>query len=498
MHVDLLGFPAWIRITHLINIIFMVFLIRSGIEILGTHPKLYWNDDSRPGSEWARFTRKVMPKDKLYDTLDEEEDYSSIVSMPGHKSLGLGRHWHFISVIGWILTGIVYVVLLFSTDEWQRFIPYSWSIFPQAWNDIVTYLSFQLPEPLPGQPYNAIQKLTYGVVVFILAPFQIATGAAQSPAIEARFPWYVRAFGGRQWARSLHFLALLAFLAFIAIHVFMVIVHGFGRETAKMIFGTEEHAAAATGITLGAILGLVILNWVATEYSLAYPRRTQQLLGAVVEGTRKLILHPLKSRQDYSKSELSPEHRVNGKPPTTKEYKTVAAHNFAGYKLEVGGLVENPMTFTLEDLRTFPTRQTQRTMHNCIQGWTSIGEWTGVPLRQIVELVKPLPEARHICFLTMQDSGRDEPSANGEGQFYETIDLDYAYHPQCILAYEMNGAPLPIKHGAPLRLRLETQVGFKMAKWIDRIEFVSDYKNIGEGMGGWREDNVFYDRDVGI
>jgi sulfoxide reductase catalytic subunit YedY len=84
------------------------------------------------------------------------------------------------------------------------------------------------------------------------------------------------------------------------------------------------------------------------------------------------------------------------------------------------------------------------------------------------------------------------------GRFYETIDLDLAYHPQTLLAYEMNGEPLPIKHGAPLRLRLETQVGFKMAKWIERIEFVSDYSQIGEGMGGWREDNVFYDQDVGV
>jgi DMSO/TMAO reductase YedYZ molybdopterin-dependent catalytic subunit len=222
------------------------------------------------------------------------------------------------------------------------------------------------------------------------------------------------------------------------------------------------------------------------------------LLRKVVEGTRKLFLHPLTSNQDYSKSELSPEHRVNGKPPTSDEYKIMAAHNFANYNLEIGGLVENPMTFGLEELRTFPTKQTQRVLHNCVQGWTSIGEWSGIPLRQIVELVKPLPEARYICFLTMQDSGRDEPSASGEGQFYEVIDLDYAYHPQCILAYEMNGEPLPIKHGAPLRLRLETQVGFKMAKWIERIEFVSDYRNIGEGTGGWREDNVFYDRDVGI
>ena len=156
------------------------------------------------------------------------------------------------------------------------------------------------------------------------------------------------------------------------------------------------------------------------------------------------------------------------------------------------------MTFTLEELRTLPTKQTQRVLHNCIQGWTSIGEWSGVPLRQIVELVKPLPEARHIVFWTMQDTERDEPSAEGVGQFYETIDLDLAYHPQTLLAYEMNGEPLPIKHGAPLRLRLETQVGFKMAKWIERIEFVSDYSNIGEGMGGWREDNVFYDQDVGI
>jgi DMSO/TMAO reductase YedYZ molybdopterin-dependent catalytic subunit len=98
----------------------------------------------------------------------------------------------------------------------------------------------------------------------------------------------------------------------------------------------------------------------------------------------------------------------------------------------------------------------------------------------------------------MQDSGRDEPSAEGAGQFYEVIPMNLARHPQTLLAYEMNGDPLPIKHGAPLRLRLETQVGFKMCKWIERIEFIDDHSDIGEGMGGWREDNVFYDRDVGI
>lgn len=119
-------------------------------------------------------------------------------------------------------------------------------------------------------------------------------------------------------------------------------------------------------------------------------------------------------------------------------------------------------------------------------------------MRELLDLVKPLPQARQICFLTMQDNGRDEPNADGEGRFYEVIDLSLARHPQCLLAYEMSGHPLPIKHGAPLRLRVENQVGFKMAKWIERIEFISDYQGIGNDMGGWREDNVFYDKNVEI
>lgn len=491
-----LDFPAWIRITHVINIVFMSFLIRSGIEILATHPKLYFNDHSKPGSEWAKFTRKEMPRDKLWDALDEEESYSSIVSMPGHENLGLGRHWHFFSVIGWILCGLVYVALLFITGEWTRYWPESWAIFPRAVEDMVTYFSFQLPPLLPGKPYNAVQMLTYAGVVFILAPFQILTGAAQSPALEARFPWFVRAFGGRQWARSLHFFGLIAFLGFIFIHVFMVVVHGFGKEMAKMIFGVEVHPTASAIITLAALAALVLLHVAATKYSLAYPRNTQRALGFVVNNTRRFLFHHLSSHQEYSTADITPEHRVNGKPPADDSYKIMAVHDFPGFELEVGGLVENPRTFTLEELRTFPTKETQRVMHNCIQGWTSIGEWGGIPLSQIVELVQPLPEARYICFWTMQHVERDEPAkAHLPGQFYEIIDMNLAYHDQTILAYEMNGEPLPIEHGAPLRLRVETQVGFKMAKWVYRIEFLSRYDDIGQGMGGWREDNVYYDKE---
>ncbi|MFC0864462.1 molybdopterin-dependent oxidoreductase, partial [Sphaerimonospora cavernae] len=233
-------------------------------------------------------------------------------------------------------------------------------------------------------------------------------------------------------------------------------------------------------------------------WSLRSPRSVQRRIGAVNTAAKRLLLRPLASRQNYPDSAISPQHRVNGKPPDWDTYKIMAVHNFANWELRVGGLVENPVTLTLADIRALRDKQTQCTLHNCVQGWSSVGKWGGLPLRDLVELVRPLPEARYICFLTMQDNTRDEPSADGEGRFYEIIDLELAYYPQVLLAYEMNGEPLPIKYGAPLRLRLETQVGFKMAKWIEQIEFIADYSRIGMGMGGWREDNVYFDKDVEI
>lgn len=492
-----LDYPVWLRVEHWINLLFVTLLIRSGIEILATHPRLYRRNDSKPGTEFARFTTKTMPTDKLYDTLDEEESYSSIVALPGHGKLGMGRHWHFLSLLGWIGTGLAYYILLFATGQWHRYIPYSWKIFPEAWDDILTYLSFQLPPLLPGQPLDALQKLVYASVIFLLAPFQILTGAAQSPAIEARFPWYVRMFGGRQFARTLHGWGLVAFLVFIPVHLIMIGWWGWPQLTALMIFGSVTHLDWAIGASLAIIAAVVLVHVAATRWSLRRPRQVQTVLGAFITAVRRTTLQPLTSRQAYPRRTISPEHRVNGKPPGSIEYETMAVHNFLDWRLEVGGLVEHPMSFSLADLRDLAQPQTQRVLHNCVQGWSSVGEWSGVRLSAILELVRPLPGARQLCFLTMQDNTRDEPSADGAGQFYEIIDMRLAEHPQTLLAYEMNGQPLPIQHGAPLRLRVETQVGFKMAKWVERIEVLSDYRGVGKGAGGWREDNVFYDKAVG-
>jgi methionine sulfoxide reductase catalytic subunit len=138
-------FPFWLRYAHFINVIFITLLIRSGIEILSALPKLYWNDHAKPGTEWIKFTRKEMPKDKLWTSLDEEESFSSWVALPGRKNLGLGRHWHFFSMIFWLANGAIYYILLFSSGEWTRLIPASPSIFSEAVNTALMYASLQSP-----------------------------------------------------------------------------------------------------------------------------------------------------------------------------------------------------------------------------------------------------------------------------------------------------------------------------------------------------------------
>jgi sulfoxide reductase catalytic subunit YedY len=157
-------------------------------------------------------------------------------------------------------------------------------------------------------------------------------------------------------------------------------------------------------------------------------------------------------------------------------------------------LVKRNLSLSLNDLHQMP-RQTQTTLHCCIQGWTYLAQWAGVPVSTIMDTSKPLPNARFLVFHTL-DEKWERP---GYGYYYEIIDLELAMQSQTILAYEMNGRPLPVPHGAPLRLRAESQLGYKMAKWINRIEVVDSYKHIGKGQGGWRDDLLhYYPLDAGL
>jgi methionine sulfoxide reductase catalytic subunit len=486
-----IDFPIWIRFAHFINIIFITLLIRSGIEILSALPKLYWDDHAMPGTEWIKFTKKnkKMPQDKLWISLEEEESFSSWIALPGHKNLGLGRHWHFFSIIFWIANGAAYCILLFTTDEWQRLVPTSLSIVPQAIHDAILYASLQFPPA--GHPYNAIQQLTYFIVVFILGPFMIATGSAMSPAIDARFPWYPKIFRGRQVARSLHFLGLIAFVLFIIIHLTMVTVERFPENMGNIVLGkgTGTSFGVALGLFALLVISVVIVHVWATGASLQKPRRVQNVLDILIMPAKWILFRKAVSKQQMTRSKISPFFRVNGYPPEAKEFEDLLENNFADWKLKIYGLIENPLELSLADLYMM-RKQIQITEHYCIQGWTAIGEWAGVPMNYIVEKCKPFESVRYVVFRSHQYTDGDE--------FYEVLDLEIVKHPQTLLAYEMNGEPLDIGHGAPLRLRVESQLGYKMVKWLRSIEFVNDYKKIGMGQGGHREDHMYYSPRAGI
>ena len=493
-------FPAWISATHFLNVLFIVLLARSGIQILASFPRLYLKDDCAPGHEVLKFTRREVPRDRVYQSLDEEADVSPWIALPGGTGakggLGVGRHWHLLAVGGWIMTGAVYVVLLLATGEWRRIVPTSWSVFPGAVTAATTYLHFRLAEPPPGMPYNPLQQLAYFAVVFLLAPVQIATGAAMSPAVIGRFPWYTRLFGSRQTARTIHFAGLCAFAAFVVVHTAMVVAHGLPKELGRIALGSDHANPTAALVVAGIGVAVIIaINVVANVMGRRNPRRAQIVLGRFVDRLQALISHHLTSRQRYDESDITEYYWVNGYPPEGPLYASLARKDFKDWRLRVDGLVERPLELSLDELRRF-SRATQVTKHNCIQGWTGVAQWTGVPLAEFIALCRPRPEARYIAFWAFDDKGVTQ--ADADGYYYETLELDVARAPQALLAYEFNGGPLPVEHGAPLRLRVENQLGFKMVKWIKAITFELDYRHIGLGYGGWREDHAYYSRVVGI
>jgi DMSO/TMAO reductase YedYZ molybdopterin-dependent catalytic subunit len=142
---------------------------------------------------------------------------------------------------------------------------------------------------------------------------------------------------------------------------------------------------------------------------------------------------------------------------------------------------------SLSDLRSMPSR-TQITRHDCVEGWSCIGKWKGVQLSTILAKVGLRPKAKYIVFRCADSL---EQTLDGSGKYYESIAIEDAYHPQTILAYEMNDVPLPVAHGAPLRLRLERQLGYKMAKYIMEIEALESFADIGRGRGGFWEDRGY-------
>jgi DMSO/TMAO reductase YedYZ molybdopterin-dependent catalytic subunit len=212
------------------------------------------------------------------------------------------------------------------------------------------------------------------------------------------------------------------------------------------------------------------------------------LLGKVEDVTRTaqhLVAGPHTLAKEYGKADIAPVFRANGTlDPGTADYQAHIATDFRNWRVTVSGLVDHPLSLSMERIRALPQR-TQITRHDCVEGWSSIGEWSGPQLSLILAAASPKPKARYVVFYCA-----DPMTAEGDPThyYYESLDLTEAMHPQTILAHRLNGEKLAVQYGAPVRLRAERQLGYKQPKYVNRIVLVDRFDNIGGGKGGYWED----------
>jgi len=484
------GFPLWLRILHFLNLLFMLFIIRAGIQILADHPRLQTDAGSKPGREWLRLRGPVPadrmaqePPERAWTAKDDAVSLPRWLGLPGIRhSIGLARWWHFSFDFLWILTGIAFYVLLFTTGQWARLVPRNWNVIPNAISTALQYGSLQFPANKGWTQYNGLQSITYFVIVFIAAPLAFVTGLLQAPAIAAKFGL---GWGriNRQTARIVHFAFMVTFVGFIFIHTLMVWITGLLVNLNHITTG--HNVASWTGWWLYVAWMAIVIAvwWAASPLTLRYPRVVQRT-GRALIGWAKALLETADPRATYPEKAISPFFWPNGTLPTSKEYANLRDHEFRDYTLRVDGLVDKPVTLSFEQLKAMPKHE-QITQHYCIQGWSGVAKWGGVPMSKILDLVQPSAEARYVVFYSFG-------TGTEGGLYYDAHKIEHMRHELTILAYEMNGAPLNELHGAPLRLRNELELGFKQVKWIQSIEFVESFAHLGAGQGGYNEDHEFY------
>ncbi|ALE05646.1 oxidoreductase [Arthrobacter sp. ERGS1:01] len=477
------GFPAWVGWQHFLNLFFMTFIIRSGATILSDHPRLYWIRHSTPGRDWFR-VQKPVPSNPLYTAKEDSITLPDGVGLPGRRhSIGLARWWHLGIDTLWLANGIVFFVLLFTTGQWVRLIPLHWDVIPNAISVAIQYLSLDWPAESGWSNYNSLQLIAYFITVFIAAPLALVTGLGMSPALSTKFRRISSIFS-IQVARSLHFLVLCWFVMFIVIHVALVLTTG-ALQNLNHMFAAQDTESWTGFWIFAAAMAVVIVAWVAaTPFTYRHPRVVQRVGFALIGPTQRLFEHVDSKPGQYTEKDISPYFWHNGNYPNTEEYEQLLAVNFADYRLRINGLVENPVELGMEKLRGLAHHE-QITQHFCIQGWSGVAKWGGVSLQTILDMVKPKPEAKWVIFYSFAFGPEG-------GLYYDAQPIDQMGHHLTMLAYDMNDEALSFGHGAPLRLRNESELGFKMVKWVKGIEFVQDFTDIGGGLGGYNNDHEFF------
>ena len=232
--------------------------------------------------------------------------------------------------------------------------------------------------------------------------------------------------------------------------------------------------AAAAGAS-----GLAVAARVASQYGLIPPdhRGIYGVGETLTYATQRLVTSHGSLAREFSSSDISTITPVNGEPPEYEPYLRHFAEGFASWQLTIDGLVARPASFSIEDLKRFPSRS-QITHLACEEGWSFIAQWNGVPLSYVLNLVGVLPQAKYVFFFAFDRK-------------FDSLDMIDAWHPQTLLAYEMNGQALPKRHGAPLRVRVPRQLGFKSKKYLTRITITDTVKNIGSGQGSSSPDKGY-------
>ena len=275
------GFPWWLQLQHFLNMLFMMFIIRAGIQILADHPRLwprgvkkadaaidqwlkdiapstalrkwfghdprrwaefrlYWTRDCTPGTEWFRFQYPV-PEGRIWTSKDDLVTVPGWLGIPGVRhSIGLARWWHFSVVMLWTLNGIAFYLLIFATGQWLRLVPVTWGVFPAALSTALQYASLNFPVDESWTRYNGLQQLSYFITVFIAAPVSLLTGLMQNPAISNRLGLLGTVLNW-QAARSIHFISFCWFVLFILAHGIMVFVTE--RRADRECFGRALRSA---------------------------------------------------------------------------------------------------------------------------------------------------------------------------------------------------------------------------------------------------------------
>ena len=460
------GFPLWLRLAHFFNLFFMIFIIRSGIQILADHPRLYWRRDSTPGTEWFRFQDEV-PKDRMWTSKDDSVTIPKWLGIPGIRhSIGLARWWHFSFDLLWLINGGDFLCAAVHdrpvAEAGAR--PHG-PCSPTHCRRRFSMCRCSFPSTHGWTHYNGLQQLTYFVTVFVAAPLAIITGLMQGPAIANRLGWFAKILN-RQAARTIHFVVLCWFLLFILTHVTLVFITGV-RQNLELHVRRRERQVLGRGadFCVAMVAGDRGLVSRVALHDQACPSGSEDRTnnGRPHQGLRRMVgSEDAVHRTGHLAAFLAQWHAAE-----VRGVQCLVKGGFANYRLRVSGLVENPRDFSYAELKAMP-KQEQITDTFCIQGWSGVAKVGWRSDAHILDIVKPTPDARYAVFYSFAEG-------SAGGGYYDVHKIQNMRHELTLLAYEMNGAPVSVLHGAPLRLRCENELGFKMVKWIEAIEFVHDF-----------------------